>query len=91
MKDDKLVKILKRVLPIMSILTVFVFVMLINKKSYALFHKRIETDININITTADELPKTLKATDVVKEMIGTPTYIIGITKNNEKTSDPKEL
>ena len=90
MKDDKLVKILKRVLPIMSILTVFVFVMLINKKSYALFHKRIETDININITTADELPKTLKATDVVKEMIGTPTYIIGITKNNEKTSDSKD-
>ncbi len=55
-RDEKIVKVLKRVLPIMSILTLFVFVMLINKKSYALFHKRIETDITIHISTADKMP-----------------------------------
>ncbi len=67
-RDEKIVMVLKRVLPIMSILTVFVFVMLINKKSYALFHKRIETDITIHISTADKLPpkKTGPANDVVK-------------------------
>ena len=60
-RDEITVKILKRVLPIMSILTLFVFVMLINKKSYALFHKRIETDITIHISTADKMPVSFPA------------------------------
>ncbi len=78
-RDEKIVMVLKRVLPVMSILTVFVFVMLINKKSYALFHKRIETDITIHISTADKLPFTPgPANDVIKDTIGKEGGITGL-------------
>ena len=86
-RDEKIVKILKRVLPIMSILTLFVFVMLINKKSYALFHKRIETDITIHISTADKMPSVSdKVLDKAKDKSCNPI----VTDNNDTPEDPND-
>ena len=70
-KDELIEKICKRVILVFGVLSIFNFILLINKKSYALFTKTIVSDkVVVHIETGDELPFSPgPAIDIVKNKI----------------------
>ncbi len=83
-KDKIIIKICKSVIVVFGVLTVFNVIMLINKKSYALFQKTVKTDTIIHIQTANEFPSDNKAADKLKDKVGQVGEIKGVNPKTGK-------
>ncbi len=79
----KEIELNKKILIVLVLIGVITFSLY---TSYALFQASVKLDNVVEIHTASELPGPT-AVKVLKEKLGTPTYIIGVTNDNEYTTD----